>query len=40
MTAVGDDADGRYLAGIAPGLLLDGSYYLLLNIRELVPTYT
>ncbi|XP_028158322.1 uncharacterized protein LOC114351343 [Ostrinia furnacalis] len=24
LTAVGDDSDGRYLASVAPGLLLDG----------------
>lgn len=25
LTALGDDADGKYLDGIAPGLLLDGN---------------
>lgn len=27
LTAVGDDADGQYLADIAPGLLLDGKIF-------------
>ncbi|KAL0895688.1 hypothetical protein ABMA27_011765 [Loxostege sticticalis] len=35
LTAVGDDADGRYLADVAPGLLLDGC--VVKNART--PTY-
>lgn len=35
LTAVGDDADGEYLANIAPGLLLDGThiiYFIEINL--------
>lgn len=34
LTAVGDDADGRYLANVAPGLILDGNYYTFISTLQ------